>query len=176
MAIWKADPTHSLIGFSVRHLMISRVRGQFNKFDVEMQGDPDDLTNAKLRAEIDVASIDTRVEDRDNHLRSADFFEVDRFPKMTFESKKITATGANQYQVEGDLTIRDVTKPVTWTLHAAGTAKDPWGNERFVFSGETKLNRSEFGLTWNAPLETGGVLVSDDVNIEIDVQLVKQGE
>lgn len=174
MSIWKADAAHSLVGFSVRHMMISRVRGQFNKFDIELQGDPTDLTNAKFVVEIDTASIDTREADRDNHLRSADFFEVERFPKMTFESTKITHAGGDDYEVEGNLTIRDVTKPVTVKLNYAGMMKDPWGNQRAIFSGQSKINRRDFGLTWSAPLETGGVLVGDEVQIEIEAQMLQQ--
>lgn len=176
MSTWKADVAHSLVGFSVRHMMISRVRGQFNKFDIELQGDPSDLAGAKLQAKIETDSIDTREADRDNHLRSADFFEVERFPMISFESSKITPAGENEFDVEGNLTIRDVTRPVSMKLVHAGTMKDPWGNQRAVFNTSTKLNRRDFGLKWSAPLETGGVLVGDEVNIEIEAQLVQQSE
>lgn len=173
MPVWNIDPSHSLIEFSVRHMMISRVKGRFGSFKGQITGDPADWTSAKVEVSVDVASIDTRTEDRDNHLRSADFFDVARFPEMRFVSREIKKTGEGKYAVEGDLTIRDVTCPVTLDVTFEGSGKDPWGGERVAFSATGRINRKDFGLTWNAPLEAGGVLVGEEVDIVIEVEAVK---
>ena len=170
---WKIDPTHTLVEFGIRHLMITTVKGRFGGVEGTITGDLDDMTNATVDVKIDAASIDTRNEDRDNHLRSGDFFDVEKYPHITFKSTKVTKTGDDTFNVEGELTIRDVTKPVTLEATLLGTAKDPWGNEKVGFSAKAKINRTDYGLTWTAPLEAGGFLVGDDVNIELEVQAVK---
>ena len=173
-AVWNFDPTHSLLEFSVRHMMIARVKGRFGSFKGQIVGDPANLDQGgKVEVTVDVASIDTRTEDRDNHLRSADFFDVERFPEMRFASREIKKNGEGRYTVEGDLTIRDVTRPVKLDVTYEGSGKDPWGGERVAFSATGRINRKDFGLTWNAPLETGGVLVGEEVDLAIEVEAVK---
>ncbi|HLS90190.1 MAG TPA: YceI family protein [Limnochordia bacterium] len=171
---WVVDPTHTNVEFVVRHMMISSVRGRFSQVEGVIEGDPDDLTTGRFEATIDAASIDTRQEDRDQHLRSADFFDVENHPKITFKSTSVEKTGENQYKVTGDLTIRGTTRPVTLDVTYEGRGKDPWGNERIGLSAQGKINRKDFGLTWNAALETGGVLVSDEVRLEIHTEAVLQ--
>lgn len=168
---WTVDPVHSSVEFSIRHMMISRVKGSFDRFSAEIEADPHDLTTAKITFNVDVASINTANEDRDNHLRSADFFDVENYPNMTFKATKITRKSEGVYDVTGDLTIRGTTRPETFTATFEGVAKDPMGGgEKAGFNIEGEINRSEYGLTWNAPMETGGVLVSDEVKISIDLQ------
>jgi len=171
---WVIEPTHSLVEFTVRHMMIANVKGRFSEVEGEVIGDPHDLTGATIQVSINTASVDTRVADRDNHLRSADFFDSENYPQMTFKSTKITKTGEGEYRIDGELTIRDVTNPITLEATFEGAGKDPWGGERAGFSAKGKLNRKDYGLTWNAALETGGVLVSDEVKINIEVELLKQ--
>lgn len=171
---WVVDPTHTNVEFSVKHMMIATVRGRFGKVEGVIEGDPGDLTSARFEATIDTQSIDTRQEDRDNHLRSADFFDVANHPNITFKSTKVEKVGDNEYKVTGDLTIRGVTRPVTLDTTFEGRGKDPWGGERIALSATGKINRKDFGLTWNAALETGGVLVSDEVKIELNVEAVLQ--
>lgn len=170
---WVIEPTHSLVEFTVRHMMIANVKGRFSEVEGEVIGDPHDLTGATIQVSINTASVDTRVADRDNHLRSADFFDSENYPQMTFKSTKITKTGEGEYRIDGELTIRDVTRPVTLEAEFLGKAVDPWGNEKVGFSAKGKLNRKDFGLTWNAPLEAGGVLVGDEVTIQLEVQATK---
>lgn len=172
-AVWNVDPSHSLVEFSVRHMMIAKVKGRFGSFQGKIEGDPTDLTGAKVEVVVDIGSVDTRSEDRDNHLRSADFFDAERFPEMRFNSREIKKTGEGSYAMEGDLTIRDVTRPVTLNVTYEGSGKDPWGGERAAFSATGRINRKDFGLAWNAPLETGGVLVGEDVDIAIEIEAVK---
>jgi polyisoprenoid-binding protein YceI len=167
---WNLDPAHSNIDFSIRHMMIAKVKGSFESYSAEIEADPEDLTSASISISIDVTSVNTRAADRDNHLRSADFFDVENFPKMTFVSKNIVKTGVNEYEVTGDMTIRDVTRTETISVTYEGSGKDPWGNVKAGFSGSGSLKRSEYGLTWNAALETGGVLVGDDVKISFEIQ------
>lgn len=171
---WAIDPSHSEIQFKVKHLMITTVTGSFKEFgaDVELEGD--DLSNAQVSFWANTASIFTNDEKRDGHLRSGDFFESEKFPKLSFKSTRIEGSGSN-WKVTGDLTIKDVTKPVTLNVEWNGQAKDPWGNTKAGLNLSGKLDRKEFGLTWNAALETGGVLVSDEVRIQAEVQLAKQG-
>ncbi|MBX5435690.1 MAG: YceI family protein [Alicyclobacillaceae bacterium] len=173
-AKWALDAAHSSLDFSVRHMMITNVRGTFHKFDATIEADPDDLTDAKIEFTVDLASVDTNNADRDAHLRSADFFDVEHHPNMTFKATRIVKKGDAQYDVTGDLSIRGVTKPVTFQVTYEGGGKDPWGNERVGFTGQGVINRSEFGLTWNAALETGGVLVADQVKVSFDIQATKQ--
>jgi polyisoprenoid-binding protein YceI len=168
---WSVDPTHTHIEFAVRHLMISTVKGRFAEFSGVVQLDPADLTTASLDVTIDVASLDTRVADRDNHLRSADFFDAATHPTITYVSRKVVPQG-DEYRVIGDLTIRGVTREVPLAVSLEGQAKDPWGNQRMAFAATTKINRADFGLTWNAALEAGGVVVGEEVKISIDVELI----
>jgi polyisoprenoid-binding protein YceI len=175
-AIWKIDPDHSTAEFSIRHMMITSVKGHFRGINGELIGDPTDLTTAEVSLTIDVSTVDTRQPDRDNHLRSADFFDVARYPLMTFRSKHITRTGDNEYRVIGDLTIRDVTREVPVDVTYEGQGRDPWGGVRAGFSATTTINRKDFGLTWNVALETGGVLVGDQVKISVELETVLQAE
>ncbi len=170
---WAVDAAHSSIDFSVRHMMISTVKGSFHQFDAIIEADPTDLTTANIVFNVDLASIDTRNSDRDAHLRSADFFDAENNPKLTYKSTKITKTGDGEYDLTGDLTIHGVTRPQTFQVIFEGQGKDPWGNERVGFSAEGKLNRSDFGLSWNAALETGGVLVGDQVKISVQLEATK---
>lgn len=171
-ATWDIDVGHSAIHFWVRHMIISKVHGRFARWTGALQLDPGDLTRSSVEVSIEAASIDTQVADRDTHLRSADFLDVAAHPALTFRSRKVEKAGEG-YRVVGDLTIRGVTREVTLDAEFAGTGKDPWGNERAGFSAKAAIDRREFGLTWNAALETGGVLVSNDIRISIEAQAVK---
>ncbi len=171
---WAVDAAHSSIDFAVKHMMIATVKGTFHDFEATVDADLADLTTADIAFTIKVASVDTRNADRDNHLRSADFFDVENYATMTFASTAIKKTGDGEYAVTGDLTIRGVTKPATFDVTFEGQGKDPWGNEKVGFSVVGKVNRSDYGLTWNAALETGGVLVGDQVKISLDIEAAKQ--
>lgn len=176
-AKWNVDSVHSTIGFTVRHMMISNVKGTFNEFDAVIDADPEDLTDANIEFTIDASSIDTRRSDRDDHLRSEDFFDVENHPNLTFKATKITKKAENQYDMTGDFTIIGTTNPITFDITFEGQAKDPMtGDEAAGFTGSTTINRKDFGLTWNAALETGGVVVSDEVKINIEIQIRKQNE
>ena len=170
---WNIDPAHTDVGFSVKHLMISTVRGRFGDVRGTITLNGSDLTRASVEAEIATASIDTRTEQRDAHLRSADFFEVETYPAITFRSRRIERITGNRYRITGDLTIRDTTREVVIEGTDEGRGKDPWGGDRLAFSGTTTIDRRDFGLTWNQALETGGVLVSNEIKITLDVQAVK---
>ena len=170
---WNIDTTHSGINFSIRHMVVSKVRGRFAKYSGSVQLDEDDLTLSSVQATIDASSIDTGTQQRDDHLRSADFFDVEKFPELRFESKRIERVNERFYRMIGDLSIRDVTREVTLDVEYGGRAKDPWGNERVGFIAETTLDRKDFGLGWNQLLEAGGVLVGDRVEIELEMQAVK---
>jgi len=174
MSTWKIDVSHSTVAFSIRHLVIAKVRGRFGAFEGEVELDDATGTWKKARASVDVASIDTREEKRDGHLRSPDFFDVANHPKMTFTSKSAEARGRDKYVVKGDLTIHGVTKEVSLDVDFLGTTKDPWGGERAAFTAKTEIHRTDFGLKWNQALEAGGVVVGEKVEIEIDVQVVRQ--
>jgi polyisoprenoid-binding protein YceI len=169
---WNIDPVHTTAEFKVRHMMITNVKGHFKPVTGVITIDEADITRSSVEASIDAASIDTREADRDTHLRSAEFLDVEKFPKLTFTSTRVTRTGQAELEVEGDLTIHGVTRSVTFDASLLGTAKDPWGNERIAFEAETTINRKDFGLTWNAALETGGFLVGDEVAIAVSVQAV----
>jgi polyisoprenoid-binding protein YceI len=169
MAKWNLDATHSEVGFKVKHLMINNVKGQFKSFHVELQSESDDFKSAVISFTADVASIDTANEQRDQHLKSPDFFDAEKFAKITFTSTKYDGK-----VLEGNLTIKDVTKPVKLDVDFGGIAKDPWGNTKAGFSIMGKINRKDWGLNWNAALETGGVLVSEEVTIVAEIQLAKQ--
>lgn len=170
---WKIDPAHSVAEFKVKHMMISNVKGQFTGVSGTLTLDAADITNSKIEASIDAASINTREEQRDAHLRSADFFDVDRFPTLSFKSTRVLRSGDDELEVEGDLTIHGVTRNVRFSVEGpTAPGKDPWGNTRIGVSATTKINRKDYGLTWNAALETGGILVGEEVTITLDVQFV----
>lgn len=171
MATYSIDPAHSEIDFSVRHMMFAKVRGQFVKWTANLGYDAANPAKSTIEVEVATASIDTRDAQRDGHLRSGDFFDAEKFPKMIFKSKRIEG-GGKHFKVTGDLTIRDVTKEVTLDVEQTGSGKDPWGNDRLGFSAKGAINRSEWGLKWNQALEAGGVLVSDKVGIEVEAQVV----
>ena len=171
---WSIDPSHSIAEFKVKHMMISNVKGQFAKVSGSLSLDESEVTNSRVEALIDASSIGTRDDQRDAHLKSADFLDVERFPSLSFRSTRVRATGKDELTVEGDLSIRGVTRKVTFEVEGpTPPAKDPWGNTRVAVSATTKINRKDFGLTWNAALETGGILVGDEVTITLDVQFVK---
>ncbi|WP_075619302.1 YceI family protein [Paenisporosarcina indica] len=169
MKKWNVDASHSSIGFSVKHMMVSKVRGSFSDFTAVVEADETDLTGANIAFTIQVASINTGSEDRDNHLRSADFFDAETYPEIKFVANNISKKG-DDYEIAGDLTIKDVTKPVVFEAEYGGKGTNPWGVEVVAFEAETKINREEFGLTWNAALETGGVLVGKDIKISLDLE------
>ncbi len=173
MTTWQLDPSHSTLGFSVKHLMISTVRGRFADFSGAVTLDEAAPGNSSVEVTIDAASIDTRSEQRDNHLRSADFFDSATFPQLTFKSTRVQGDVSGDFTVFGDLTIRGVTREVALRGSYEGAGRDPWGNERKAYNLSTKINREEFGLTWNQALETGGLLVSPEVKIEIEAQVLK---
>ncbi|CAN7336624.1 YceI family protein [Peribacillus frigoritolerans] len=171
---WIVDPTHSAIEFSVKHMMIAKVKGSFNKFEASILANPSDLTTAEIDFTVDVASIDTRNADRDNHLRSADFFDVEKNPTLTFKSTKIVKTDEDEYDVTGNVTLNGVTQEETFSITFEGQGKDPWGNEKAGFSGKGKVKRSDYGLTYNAALETGGVLIGDQITLTIEIEAAKE--
>ncbi len=171
---WSIDPAHSHVGFGIRHLMISTVRGQFTDVKGTVAVDERDPTSAKIDITIATQSVTTGDEKRDGHLRSPDFFDVERFPTITFRSKRVEGRSGNSFRVLGDLTIRDVTREVVLDVELVGRAKDPWGNDRAAFEASTNINRGDYGLTWNAALEAGGVLVGDEVKISIESELLRQ--
>ena len=169
---WTLDTPHSAVEFSVKHMMISTARGRFDSFQITANVDETDLAQSTIAATIDVASINTRDAKRDGHLRSADFFDAEQYPTITFRSTAITPRGRDTYALTGDLTIKDVTQPVTFTVQSTGQSKDPWGNQHWGFNAETTINRKTWNLGWNVALETGGFLVGDDVKISLDLELV----
>ncbi len=173
LTTWQIDPSHSEVGFSVKHLMISTVRGRFAGVKGTIFLDSEDITRSSVEAEIDAASIDTREEKRDGHLRSPDFFDVEKHPTITFRSRRFESAGGDRYRVTGDLTIRDVTREVVLDVTEEGRGRDPWGGERIGFTATGKIDRREFGLTWNQALETGGVMVSNDIKLNIESEAVK---
>lgn len=170
---WVIDPSHTTVGFSVRHLMISKVKGSFGAFNGEVitTGDPTDTT---LVGTVDTTSITTNDENRDAHVRSADFFDVEKFPEMSFSSTRTEVGKNDTLLVHGNLTIKDATHPVIFNVEFGGTMKDGYGNTKAAAEATARINRTDFGLNWNSPLETGGVLLSEDVNIMIDAQLTLQ--
>lgn len=170
---WVLDASHSVVEFSVKHLMIAKVRGMFHQFDANIEADISDLTSAKVEVNIDLSSVDTRNADRDNHLKSADFFDVENNPNMKFEVTSITAAGSDEYNLVGNLTLHGITKEESFKLTFEGASTDPWGNEKAGFSATGSLKRSDYGLTYNAALETGGVLIGDDVKINIEIEAQK---
>jgi len=171
---WEIDATHSQATFSVKHMMISTVRGHFEVLSGKLHIDEEHPDNSWVEAEVDAASINTRDAKRDGHLRSPDFFDVEKYPKITFKSTKVTPTGNNEYRVTGDLAMHGVTKEETFHADYSGQVKDLYGLQRAAFSVKGKINRKDFGLNWNVGLEAGGVLVGEDVNIEIDLAAVQK--
>jgi polyisoprenoid-binding protein YceI len=170
---WNIDPSHSTIGFSVRHAMVSKVRGAFGEFAGSLTINGNDLAASSAQLTIEAASIDTKSADRDGHLRSADFLDVENFTTVTFSSTSVAVDGAD-VTIAGDLTIRGITRPVTVEYEYLGSSIDPFGFTRVGFEGKAKISRKDFGLTWNAALETGGVLVGDEITLILDVEAVKQ--
>ncbi len=172
---WQIDPAHSAAHFSVRHLMISNVRGEFSKLSGKVILDSADLTRSSVEISLETASVNTREPQRDEHLRSADFFDVANHPVMTFRSRRIEAAGPEHYKLTGDLTIRGVTKEVTFDVEGpTPPQKDPWGNVRAGVTATTKINRKDFGLVYNALIEGGGVMVGDEVKITIEAELLQK--
>lgn len=174
---WNIDSAHSQTEFTVKHMMITKVRGLFSDLDGSIVLDEENPGNSRVNVEIDAASIDTRQEDRDAHLRSEDFLDVESYPKLTFESKRVEGLDLEEgtsFKVIGDLTIRGTTKEVELDATFEGRGQDPWGNQRVAFSADTSIDRREFGLTWNQTLETGGVLVGQEVKIHLEAQAVAE--
>jgi polyisoprenoid-binding protein YceI len=171
---WKIDPSHTRAGFSVRHMMIANVHGQFENVSGTVDFNEQDPARSSVDVQIEVASLTTRDEKRDGHLRSADFFDAEQYPYMTFKSRRVEKLGENHGRLIGDLTIRGITKEVALDVEYTGQAKSPWGTTSAGFTARTKVNRKDWGLNWNVALETGGVLVGDTVNIEIEAEIVKQ--
>jgi polyisoprenoid-binding protein YceI len=171
---WNIDPAHSVADFKVKHMMISNVRGQFGKVSGALTLDESDLTKSRVEALIEAGSIETRDAQRDAHLKSADFLHVEKFPTLSFKSTRISLVRDGELAAEGDLTIRGVTRKVQFSVEGpTPPTKDPWGNTRVAVSATTKINRKDFGLTWNTALETGGILVGDEVTINLDVEFTK---
>jgi polyisoprenoid-binding protein YceI len=173
-ATWNVDPDHSNIGFKVRHLMVSNVKGHFDKHSGVVTIDDKDIAKSKVEVSIDTASINTNVQKRDDHLRSADFFDVATYPTMTFVSKKVAIAGKDKLKVTGDLTLHGITKEVVLDVEGpTAEIKDPWGVIRRGAVASTKINRKDFGVVWNKALEAGGVVVGDEVNITLEVEMIK---
>lgn len=173
---WQVDKSHSHIGFSVKHMMISRVRGQFERFNVDVDFNEAEPARSSVHAQIDVASINTKDQQRDGHLKSPDFLDVETHPYITFNSKRIEKINDHHGRIIGDLTIRGITREVVLDVDYAGVIKNPWGMMSTGASAQTRINRKDWNLTWNQALETGGVLVGEEVTINIELELVKQPE
>jgi len=169
---WNIDPTHSVVGFKVKHMMFTNVNGQFNDFNSEIEFPSENFENAKLDFTAKIISVNTNNKDRDNHLISADFFDAEKFPELKFTSKTIAGSG-NDFKVTGDLELHGITKPITLNVAYSGEMKDPWGNTKTALNITGKINRKDWGLTYNSALETGGVLISEEVNLAIELQLIK---
>lgn len=169
---WNIDIGHSGVNFAVRHMVFAKVRGRFRDWQASLSYDPANLAAASVNVEIDAGSIDTGVADRDKHLRSADFFDVEKFPTMTFKSKRVEKPSSEGFQLVGDLSLHGVTKEVTLDVEIGGRQKDPWGSERVGYSATTRIDRKDFGLTWNQALEAGGIMVGDRVDITLEVEAV----
>ena len=172
--VWKLDPAHTLVEFSAKHLMISTVKGRISDVDGVIYVDPNEPFNSSVEVTMNAATLDTRLEQRDQHLRSGDFLDVEKFPVIKFRSTDIQGDEQN-FKLTGDLTIRDITRPITLDVTFEGQTKDPWGGERIGFSATGKFDRRDFGLTWNVILESGGLTVANDIKIQLEVEAVKQG-
>lgn len=171
---WNIDPTHTVAEFKIKHMMISNVKGQFAKVTGALVLDESELAKSRVEGTIDADSLETRDTQRDAHLKGADFFDVEKFPKLSFKSTGISLVRPGELSVDGELTIRDITRKVLFDVEGpTPPARDPWGNTRIAVSATTKISRKDFGLTWNAALESGGILVGDEVTITLDVQFVK---
>ena len=170
---WQIDAAHTDVGFAVKHMMISTVKGRFADLSGTVSIDDSDLAGSSVEVTINAASVDTRQEQRDAHLRSADFFDVETYPTLTFRSRGVESTGNGEFRVVGDLTIRDVTREVVLEVADEGRGQDPWGKARAGFSAQTVIDRRDFGLTWNTALETGGILVGNDIRISLEVEAVQ---
>ena len=170
---WSLDKSHSGISFSVRHMMITNVRGSFNDFDATVSADPANLSDLEATLTIDVNSINTKDEGRDGHLKSPDFFNVEQFPQISFKKTALASKGGDDYALTGDLTIAGVTKTVTLNAEISGPAKDPWGNVKLGVAADGVIHRAEFGLTWNAALETGGLLLGDAIKVHIELEFAQ---
>lgn len=170
------DPSHSRVGFVARHAMVTKVRGAFNELTAAGHFDASDPSKSSVEVTIKVASIDTRNADRDAHLRTNDFFDMETYPEIRFTSTSVEALGSDNYRVTGDLTIKGTTKPVSIDFEYTGSATDPFGNHRIGFEGSTTVNRKDWGLNWNAPLEAGGVLVSEKVTLEFELSAIRSGD
>ncbi len=170
---WSIDPTHSEVGFKVKHMMFTNVSGKFKTYDATITTEDDDFTKSEISFSADINSIDTNNTDRDNHLKSADFFDAENHPKLTFTSSSLTKSG-DEYQLTGELSLHGITKTVKLDAEVSGLLKDPWGNTKVALNISGKINRKDWGLNWNSALETGGVLVGEDVKLNIELQLLKQ--
>ncbi|MBF0694320.1 MAG: YceI family protein [Flavobacterium sp.] len=170
---WAIDPTHSEIGFKVKHMMFTNVSGKFERYEADIMTDGDNFENADISFSADTASVNTGNTDRDNHLKTADFFDPEKNPKLTFKSSSFTKKGGDDYELVGDLTINGHTNQVKLDVEFGGLMKDPWGNQKAALNLTGKINRKDYGINWNSVLETGGVLVSDEVKLNIELQLVK---
>jgi len=171
---WTIDPTHSIAEFAVKHFVITTVKGRFRDLDGKLEIDEANPENSSVTANIQVASVDTNVADRDAHLRSDDFFNAEQYPLITFQSTRVERVSDDRYKVHGNLTIRDVTRPVTLDSEFEGEADDPWGNRRAALTATTQISRKEFGVKWNQALETGGAVVSDNVKITLHIEAIEQ--
>ena len=171
---WAIDPTHSEIGFKVKHMMFTNIAGKFNAYVAGVETNGETLEGADIAFAAEVGSIDTNNADRDNHLKSADFFDAEQFTSLRFKSTEVTKVNDNAFKVAGNMTIKNVTKPIVFDAEYSGMLTDPWGNTKMALSLVGKIDRKEFGLTWNAALETGGLLVGEEVKLSADVQFVKQ--
>ena len=168
--VWTIDPSHSLVEFAVKHMMFTTAKGRFSGVTGEITIDNENVANSRVEVEIDAASVDTRDEKRDDHLKSADFFDVEKFPSLTFASTKLEVADGSDLKITGDLTIRGVTREVVLAAELNGEGTNPWGQSVIGYSATTRINRKDFGLNWNAALETGGVIVSDDVKITLEIE------
>ncbi len=171
---WVLDPAHSELVFKVKHLMITNVKGEFRNFDAQVTTVGEDFSNAKINTTIDAGSVFTNSTDRDNHLKSGDFFDAEKYPNLSFEGTELQKLDDENFKLKGMLTIRDTTKEITLDVEYGGVQKDPWGNTKAGFSFTGKINRKDWGLNWNAALEAGGVMVSEEVRIQGEVQFIKQ--
>lgn len=171
---WMVDTAHSSLDFTVKHMMIAKVKGTFEKFEANIIADAHDMTSAEIAISMDLDSVNTRNSDRDAHLRSADFFDIEKFPTLAFKATAITKTDDGEYSIVGDVTLHGVTRSEKFAATFEGSGKDPWGNEKIGFSAIGSLKRSDYGLTYNAALETGGVLVGDEVKISIEIEATQQ--
>ena len=171
---WTIDPAHTSVNFAAKHMMVTTVRGHLGPISGAIELDENDFTNSEIEVVIDVANLHSRDERRDTHLKSGDFFDVENFPSATFKSTRIERTGEDSYKVTGDLTVRDVTREVVLDTQFEGFTSNPWGQKLVAFTATTKLNRKDFGLNWNVALEAGGVLVGENIKLDIDVEAIKQ--